>query len=49
MSRMSDLALTVEEILEDGYSEITIADKLEIPIEWVENVREILIQYNYED
>ena len=32
MSRMSDLALTVEEMLEDGYSEITIADKLEIPI-----------------
>lgn len=46
MSKMADLALTVEELLEEGLNNSTIADKLKIPEDWVEGIREILIEYN---
>ena len=44
MSKMADLALTIEGMLVEGYSMMAIADELNIPIEWVENIREGLIE-----
>ncbi len=44
MSKMADLALTVEEMLVEGHSMMTIADELNIPLEWVESVKEMLIE-----
>ncbi len=40
MSKMADLALTIEGMLVEGYSMMAIADELNIPVEWVENIRE---------
>jgi len=44
MSKMADLALTIEGMLVEGYSMMAIADELNIPVEWVENIREGLIE-----
>ena len=38
MSRMSDLALEVEERLATGATHDDIAEALEVPVEWVECV-----------
>jgi hypothetical protein len=38
MSRMSDLALEIEERLSAGDSMDTIAEALQVPVEWVECV-----------
>ena len=38
MSRMSDLALEVEERLAAGATHDDIAEALEVPVEWVEAV-----------
>jgi len=38
MSRMSDLALEVEERLATGATHDDIAEALEVPVEWVEAV-----------
>jgi len=35
MSKMSDLSLEVNEMLEAGYLPVTVAKMLEIPINWV--------------
>ena len=40
MSKMADLALTIQGMLVEGYSMMAIADELNIPVEWVENIRE---------
>ncbi len=46
MSKMADLALTIEQMLVEGYSMMAIADELSIPVEWVENIREGLNNEN---
>lgn len=46
MSKMADLALTIEQMLVDGHSMMFIADELNIPVEWVENIREGLNDEN---
>ena len=46
MSKMADLALTIEQMLVEGYSMMSIADELNIPVEWVENIREGLNNEN---
>jgi len=38
MSRMSDLALEIEERLAAGATQDEIAEALEVPVEWVECV-----------
>lgn len=35
MSRMSDLSLEIQDMLEEGYLPVTIARQLEVPITWV--------------
>lgn len=40
MSAMSDLALDIEGLLDDGESALEIAKKLNIPITWVISVQE---------
>jgi hypothetical protein len=35
MSRMSDLSLEIQDMLEEGYLPVTIARELEVPITWV--------------
>lgn len=46
MSKMADLALTIEQMLVEGYSMMAIADELSIPVEWVENIGEGLNNEN---
>ena len=46
MSKMADLALTIEQMLVEGHSMMSIADELNIPVEWVENIREGLNDEN---
>ena len=46
MSKMADLALTIEQMLVEGYSMMVIADELNIPVEWVENIGEGLNDEN---
>ena len=46
MSKMADLALTIEQMLVEGHSMMVIADELNIPVEWVENIREGLNDEN---
>ena len=38
MSRMSDLALEIEERLSAGATQDEIAEALQVPVEWVEGV-----------
>jgi len=35
MSKMSDLSIEIQSMLEDGYLPVTIARELEIPVTWV--------------
>jgi hypothetical protein len=35
MSKMSDLSLEIQDMLEEGYLPVTIARQLEIPVTWV--------------
>lgn len=35
MSRMSELSIDIQDMLEDGYLPVTIARQLEIPVNWV--------------
>lgn len=35
MSKMSDLSIDIQNMLEDGYLPVTIARQLEVPITWV--------------
>ncbi len=35
MSKMSDLSLEIQDMLEAGYLPVTIARQLEVPITWV--------------
>jgi len=35
MSKMSDLSLQIQDMLEEGYLPVTIARQLEIPVTWV--------------
>ena len=35
MSRMADLSLEIQDMLEAGYLPVTIARQLEVPITWV--------------
>ena len=36
MSKMSDLSLEIQDMLEEGYLPVTIARQLEIPVAWVQ-------------
>lgn len=42
MSRMADLFLEIETLLEEGWSVPAVAAKLNIPIHWVEDVLETM-------
>lgn len=44
MSRMSELALDIEDMLREGYKAVTIAATLKIPLEMVLDVEEDLMQ-----
>lgn len=35
MSNMSELWIKIQEMLEDGYSVVSISTRLNVPIEWV--------------
>jgi hypothetical protein len=35
MSRMADLSLEIQDMLEEGYLPVTIARQLDVPITWV--------------
>jgi hypothetical protein len=35
MSRMSELSMEIQDMLEEGYLPVTIARQLEVPITWV--------------
>lgn len=35
MSRMSELSIEIQDLLEEGYLPVTIARRLEVPITWV--------------
>lgn len=35
MSRMSELSIDIQDLLEEGYLPVTIARQLEVPITWV--------------
>ena len=35
MSRMSDLSVEIQDMLEEGYLPVTIARELDVPITWV--------------
>lgn len=38
MSRMSDLWIEIQELLEDGADPLFIAEKLQVPVDWIESV-----------
>lgn len=40
MSKMSELHIEIQELLEDGFVPSEVAEKLEVPIDWVEAVME---------
>ena len=40
MSKMSDLSLEIEMMIEDGANPVTIAKRLDIPLSWVYNILE---------
>jgi hypothetical protein len=42
MSRMSDLALDIEDLVKKGRSPMDVARDLEIPINWVYEAQEVL-------
>jgi len=42
MSRMSEIAITIEDMLYDGYSATEIQEKLFVPLEWIEEVKEFM-------
>lgn len=44
MSKMGEIAFEIEEMLREGYKPTSIAGLLNVPIEWVYNVEEDLMQ-----
>lgn len=44
MSKMGELAYEIEELLRKGYKATTVAAMLNVPLEWVDNVEEDLMQ-----
>lgn len=40
MSKMSDLWIEIQELLEDGADPLFIAEKLQVPVDWIESVAE---------
>ena len=45
MSKMADLEIEIMEMLEDGMTDKDISSILRIPIDWVEIVRESMIEF----
>ena len=44
MSKMAELAMEIEDLLREGYKPVTISAMLQIPLDWVYNVEEDLMQ-----
>lgn len=44
MSKMAELAFEIEDLLKQGYKPLTIAAMLNIPVKWVDDVEEDLMQ-----
>jgi len=45
MSMMSDISIEIQELLVDGEAPAVIAEKLNVPIEWVEAEEEALCEF----
>ena len=48
MSKMSNLMLEIQEMIADGYSPIEIAEKLRVPLQWVDDTIETIYDYDME-
>lgn len=44
MSKMAEMAMEIEDMVRQGYKPVTIAAMLNIPLEWVKDVEEDLMQ-----
>jgi hypothetical protein len=44
MSKMAELHMEIEDLLRQGYKPVTIAGMLSVPIKWVYDVEESLMQ-----
>lgn len=44
MSAMSNLVFEIQELLSEGYSVLSIADKLNVPLEWVQAEEESMYE-----
>lgn len=42
MSMMSNLILEIQELLEDGIPSLAIATALNVPIDWVQDIKEVM-------
>lgn len=46
MSKMAELAMDVQNMLDDGYRPVTIATMLNVPVTWVYDVAEMQQEYD---
>ncbi len=44
MSRMKDILIDIEDLLRQGYKPVSIEKMLNVPIEWVYDIEESLMQ-----
>lgn len=44
MSKMAELAYEIEDMLRQGYKPVTVAGMLHVPIKWVYDIEEDLMQ-----
>ena len=49
MSRMSDLDIEMQEMLERGISVEDVASFFDVPLDWVEQARANLLEQHYQD
>ena len=49
MSKMSELAMEIEELYNQGYNEFTIATMLNVPVELVDNFVASFMEVSYND
>lgn len=44
MSKMAELAMEIEDLLRQGFKPVTVAAMMHVPLKWVEDVEEDLMQ-----
>lgn len=49
MSKMSELCLDIEDLLIDGYSHEAIAEKLNVPVDWVQGVESDMLNQTQDE